>query len=172
MLVGLLLLLVAIRFIFVPWLDYQGELIAKLDADSGRLERYYSVLDTAEQLDINLALLQEAYTSMTSELITEKTHSTVSLLVQNQWFPLLEKNNVILDFFNWQGQTAAAQPEIYNASVIIKVSGAFLDIVRLQTDLENMDKTLRFTSIEYQWRGDMGVVANIKVEFLYQVQIT
>ncbi len=131
-----LAVLVAIKFLFVPWYQYQDEQIATLEVNSKKLGRALALQGQQQQLEQEVEKLSSAVASYENLLPSGADKNAVSLAVQSQWQQVFEQHQVEVKLFNWAGERQLEQSDYWQARVVLKLSAPLERTLQALAELE------------------------------------
>lgn len=135
-LLTLVAVLVTIKFLFIPWYQYQDEQIATLEVNSKKLGRALALQGQQQQLEQEVERLSSAVTAYEKLLPGGADKNAVSLAVQSQWQQVFEQHQVEVKLFNWAGQRQLEQSDYWQARVVIKLSAPLERTLQALAELE------------------------------------
>lgn len=136
--------LVAIKFLFVPWYLYQDEQIVAIEINNKKLSRALALQGQQQALENELQKLSAMLTSYEELVPKGADKNAVSLSVQSQWQEIFEQHQVEVRLFNWTGERQLAQSDFWVARVVIKLSGPLEKNLQALVELEQKYPTVSF----------------------------
>lgn len=118
----LVAVLVAIKFILVPWYFFQEEQIATIEVNNKKLSRVLVLQGQQQALEEQYQKLSIILTTYEKSLPNGPDKNAVSLTVQSQWQEIFEQHQVEVKLFNWTGERQLEQSKFWVARVVIKLS--------------------------------------------------
>lgn len=158
LLILLLLVLAAIRFLGVPFYDYQTEQITQLNLTSKQLERANRLLD----MDISQEHITEVSDRLReyeSDFIQYTNANTFRLQAQTAIQSATETNAAQLELFDWLSSEERYQGYLQVHQARIVLQGATQDIVQAQLAIQECVrgvKVLEFALQERRTRARQG----------------
>lgn len=140
----LMAILVAIKFLFVPWYLYQDEQIQSIEVNNKKLSRALALQGQQQQLENELQKLAAVLTAYEKLLPTGSDKNAVSLSVQSQWQEIFERHQVELALFNWSGERQLEQSSFWVARVVIKLSAPLEKSLQALVELEKKFPAVSF----------------------------
>lgn len=128
--------LVAIKFVFVPWYQYQDEQIATLEVNSKKLGRAMALQGQQQQLAQQVDRLSAALGAYENSLPKGSDKNAVSLAIQSQWQQVFEQHQVEVRLFNWAGERQLEQSAYWQARVVTKLSAPLEKTLLALAELE------------------------------------
>lgn len=144
----LLVVLVMLRFVVVPFLDYQAETKEQLELLTQQLDKAEQLMRSKEQLQ-QAKKASEQQLKQLSELFYKEENSAQFRLNQQQFVQQqLHAFQTEVSFFDWLGQKQLAdgQIEVHQARIILQ--GSFSDLMRAYTEVIAAMPTVRVSEFE------------------------
>ena len=130
LLVAVLAVLLAIKFVIQPWLTYLDEQKQELQTLTKKLNRSESLLLVETQVQANELKLQQA-----SELLLQSVAKTTDatayrIQFQQQLQSLMESYNVQLAFFEWLSDSNLNAFSVQRGRLSIRLKGNVADVAK------------------------------------------
>lgn len=168
LLISLVLALVGIKFVIVPWLEYQQSQHDLLVASTKRLQRAESLVANTGQLDQVSKSVNEHVDNILARIPSTTGSEQYRLHFQQNLQKNIEKNGVSLESFEWVGDTQVVSPDIYQASVSMQLKGKAADIALLMAEFEVDRADLKVTDMTVTSRKPITLSEDINAAFLIQ----
>jgi hypothetical protein len=168
LLLGIILLLAGLRFIIVPWMDYQDEQKQQLETLTKRLVRSEALVEFRTELTEQKQLQDTAVTRLLADLQQSPSTEQYQLEFQQQMQQLLESNNVSLLLFDWLSDTDLKAFNAHRARVSLRFEGTIADIVKTHLLLEQKYPSLLIRDLNTSWRGGLSKESRVAVTMMLE----
>lgn len=166
-------LLVAIKFVIVPWYQAQDDQIAALEVSSKKLGRAIALQNQQQQLEEQLTVLSDTLLAYDKQLPKGADKNAVSLTVQSQWQQIFEQHQVEVQSFSWTGERQVAQSNYWVARVALKLSGPLHKTLDALARLEQQYPWLSFTESQLNHASGVSFTQNhelqVTIDVLFKV---
>lgn len=136
MLLALLGLLLAMKFLFVPWLDYLEEQRLELATLTKKLTRSEALLQVADQVQSNQQTITRASETLLATLAATPDAAAYRIAFQQQLQTTAESMAVQLVLFDWVSDIDLQGFNAHRGRVSVRVSGELVNLARLHLALE------------------------------------
>lgn len=161
--------LVAIKFVIVPWYQAQDEQIAGLEVSSKKLGRATALQNQQQQLETQLRELSAILAAYDELLPKGADKNAVSLAVQSQWQQIFEQQQIEVQSFNWTGERQVAQSNYWVARVALKLSGPLHKTLSALAKLEQQYPGLSFAESQLNHASGLQFAQNHDVQLTIDV---
>lgn len=168
LLLGIILLLAGLRFIIVPWMDYQDEQKQQLETLTKRLVRSEALVEFRTELTEQKQLQDTAVSKLLTGLQQSPSTEQYQLEFQQQMQQLLESNKVSLLLFDWLSDTDLKTFNVHRARINLRFEGTIADIVKTHLVLEQNYPSLLIRDLNTSWRGGLSKESRVTVTMMLE----
>jgi len=129
LMVGLVLLLAIIKFVFVPVYQHQQEQLTQLTALSKKLEKATALSLSEEALTEQVKSLQQHQLALEQQLPKVSNFEELAPLLQGKWQLQLEQAGISVLLFNWVGYQQIGQSKQAVGRVNMRLSGPLAQLI-------------------------------------------
>lgn len=175
LMIGVIALLAVIRFIFVPWSEAQEVQQDAVSVITRQLQSALGAQQNLEPLANRLEQLKQQQQDIRSILVHGKSADELSLAMQKDWNAKAQQAKAEIDLFDWQSQILVTSPDIYQARIMLRVSGSIAAVANFITQLEQQAgvnvATLR-VNVERSRSSLPAVNANLQIQLIFVMDAT
>lgn len=168
LMLGIVALLVFLRFVLVPWQAYQEELHQQLDALSKRLQRSEALLSQQQQLNESQAQLQQQLTTLLQPFPAVEAAAQYRLQLQQQLQQLAAEHQVSVTFFDWLSDTPLNVFNLQRARINLRLQGNAASVMAVHLLLEQRYTHFIIRDLRGSWRG--AISPDSQVEFTLLIE--
>ncbi|MGM0906961.1 MAG: hypothetical protein ACQEVQ_10570 [Pseudomonadota bacterium] len=166
-------ILLGIRFVLVPLMDYQNQLKENISLESRQLERALALLNN-EQQGVSAEQANADLKELESRLPLHESVNQFRLSMQQQLEQLAKKQQANIQVFDWLTHSTAQDGYLQTHQGQIEIEGAITDIARFQLDALSQWYSVQW--IEFSIRPMRGTsqrgelrVPNVRATILFEV---
>lgn len=162
----LVAVLVAIKFVLMPWYLYQEEQIEAIEVSNKKLSRALALQGQQQTLEDQFQKLSTLLTTYEKSLPNGPDKNTVSLAVQSQWQEIFEQHQVEVKLFNWTGERQLEQSNFWVARVVIKLSAPLEKNLQALTELAK-----KYPAVSFE-ESVVNNASGVRFQQLQEVHLT
>ncbi len=168
LLIGIILLLAALKFLIVPWMDYQDEQKQQLETLTKRLVRSEALLEFKDQLYQQKDKQDTAVAQFTDKLEQSVSVQQYQLEFQQRLQQLIETKNAKLELFDWLSDADLKAFNIHRARINLRFTGQLSDVMAIHLMIEQQFPYAQILDLNTSWVGDLTKGRNLSVTMLIE----
>lgn len=168
LLIGIVLLLAALRFLIVPWMDYQDEQRQQLETLTKRLVRSEALLEFKEQLYQQKDKQDIVVAKFTGKLEQSASVQQYQLELQQRLQQLIENKNAKLELFDWLSDSDLKALNMHRARINLRFTGQLSDVIGIHLMIEQQFPFAQILDLNTSWIGNLGKGRNVTVTMLIE----
>ncbi len=173
LMLGLLGLLLAVKFVVLPIADHQQQQLDDLRVLKQKLAKVKATQQMAGPLQQDLAALGQLKQDFINLLPVTTEHQLYAIQIQQQWQQAFEAEKVRLELFSWDGEQPMAVPGVYQGRLTMRLEGEFAAIARAVLKLEQNSTYLHL--VELRQGGsrlalDESASISMSVDVMYRLE--
>lgn len=166
LLISILAVLLVLRFVAVPLLDWQQERIDELTALQKRLDRSEALLNASEQVTQHAEQLKLQVTKAVNGLAVGVKQDEYQLAFQQDVRQRLAELGVSLELFEWNNNYPLEMLSIERARVNLRLKGSYPAIMRAHGLLETHFAGLTIREFRASWPGSLSASTDIELQLV------
>ncbi len=168
LLIGIILLLAALRFLIVPWMDYQDEQKQQLETLTKRLVRSEALLEFKDQLYQQKDQQDIVVGQFTDQLEQSTSVQQYQLELQQRLQQLIETRNAKMELFDWLSDSDLKAFSMHRARINLRFTGQLSDVIALHLMIEQQYPHAQILDLNTSWTGDLTKGRNLNVTMLIE----
>lgn len=126
----------SVRFLLIPWLDYQAESIERLSVLTKRLDRASALIQNREQIAASLVRAERETLAVRGRFPQAVDLQTFRLSAQERVTEAVARRGFGIKLFEWAADGELKQAGLRYSRARVQLEGGFRDLATLQADLE------------------------------------
>ncbi len=155
LLVLCLIVLVAIKFLFLPWLEYLEDQKQELQTLSKKLTRSEALLLVQDDVIANEKHLTSATQALLEAIPVTQDAAAYRVEFQQQLQSTIENHGVQLILFEWLSDSDMSTLSVMRARLSIRLKGNVSDVARAHVALERQMPFVRIRDLKATWQGNL-----------------
>lgn len=168
-LIGLVLILVVIKFILLPLQQAQQNLHQELAGLNKRLHRSQALVEQKDMLQQWQSTQQQELQTLLQPFPEVTAAAKYRLTLQQQLQQVAAENQVSVTFFDWLTDTPLEVFDLHRGRISLRVEGNASNIMQLHLKLEQQFPHFSMRDIRATWRGELGRASRIELNLLIEV---
>ncbi|MBU1311529.1 MAG: hypothetical protein KKE30_18560 [Gammaproteobacteria bacterium] len=169
LLIFVLGLLLVLRFVLVPWLDWQDEQATKLRTLTKQLVRSEALLEAREDVLKQSGNASQRAEVLKSGLIKTTDAAQYRIEFQQELQKKLDSMNVQLASFEWMSDQDLRVFSIQRGRINLRLQGKLADIVLAHGMLELDYPGLQIRDLRAIWQGPLNVYSVVELQMLSEL---
>jgi hypothetical protein len=169
MLLAVLGLLLAIKFVVQPWLAYLDEQQQELQTLTKKLNRSEALLQVQAEVEANEQALKEQTQQLLQTIALAKDAAAYRIEFQQQLQMMLESYQVQLVLFEWLSDSELNAFSASRGRVSLRLKGSVADIARSHVAMEQQMKHITFSDLKASWQGPLQPGHVVEMAVLIEV---
>jgi Tfp pilus assembly protein PilO len=146
--------LVAMRFIVVPLLSWQDDLVADLETKQSRLTKGRNLVERKEQIDSGIEKLEQHKKALINNyFLSDRGMDELKLRSQQRIESLLSEHSLQVRSFNWVSDIPGA---IQETRAQVSFSGKTKDVAQFQLALAQAPQLINLVELSLRLNGLVG----------------
>jgi len=166
---SVLALLVFLRFVLVPWVEWQDEQNIQLQTLTKRLVRSESLLAARDEVIAQSSNAKQKSNELKLGLAVTSEAAQYRVEFQEHLQAKIDSINVQLSSFEWLSEQDTGAFSIKSGRVNIRLKGAIADIVQAHAMLEIDYPGLEIKELRGSWQGPFNQYSVVEMQFLIEV---
>lgn len=169
LLLSILALLLFLRFVMVPWIEWQDEQSVQLQTLTKRLVRSESLLAVRGDVVNQFETAKQKAIELKQGLgeTTDPTQYRVDF--QEKLQAKLDATQVQLSSFEWLSDQDVGAFAIKRGRVNLRLKGALADIVQAHATLELDYPGLQIKDLRASWQGPLNEYSSVEMQLLIEL---
>lgn len=168
LLLGIVALLLFVRFVAVPLQQHQQALHQQLDALTKRLQRSEALLQQQQQLELHQAEQQQQLSQILKPFPVVSSSSQYRLQLQQQLQQLAAAQGASVTFFDWLSDTPLQVFNMQRGRISLRIKGTAANVMLLQAQIEQQFPHFMLRDLRSSWRGDLNQRSEIELTLLFE----
>lgn len=168
-LLSLLALLLTIRFVVVPWLDWQDEQRTALYSLTQKLEKSKGIVLVKDQLTEGLAAAESSMEAFLTTFPQSEDSQTYRLALMQKFQAEFEPLQVNMDLFDWVTEEAVENTTLVRGTVSLTISGKPQQVALAQMLLEKNFQALVIRQLRSSGASQLSTESDIKLNLMINV---
>ncbi len=168
-LLGLLGLLLAIKFVIQPWLVYLDEQQQELQTLTKKLNKSEALLQVRSEVEANEKALKKQTQQLLQTIALTKDAAAYRIEFQQQLQMMLESYQVQLVLFEWLSDSELNAFSASRGRVSMRLKGSVADIARSHVAIEQQMKNVTFSDLKASWQGPLQPGQTVEMAVLIEV---
>lgn len=165
-LIVLLAVLLLLRFVFVPWFEWQDEQFGRLQTLDKRLERSEALLSLKEQVSTQAAQVNTASEQLLAGLVISATPAEYKIAFQQALQQQLDSVQVRLQLFEWNSDRALEAFNVQRGRINLRLQGAYPNLLRAHAQLELQFPGVQIRELRATWPGALSAAAEVELQLV------
>ena len=166
---SILALLVFLRFVLVPWIEWQDEKNIELQTLTKRLVRSEALLAARDEVLAQSEVAKQKSSDLKLGLAITSDTAQYKVEFQEDLQAKLDAMNVQLSSFEWLSEQEIGAFAIKTGRVNVRFKGAVADIVQAHAMLEIDFPGLVVKDLRANWQGPFNEYSVIEMQLLIEV---
>lgn len=172
-LLGILAVLLTVRFGIVPWLEWQSGRRVALEVSQNRLLKSEALDADADEITASLASFRERMQGISQRVPREPSSDAIKLRVQQEISQLAAEHGVKISLFEWLAEGEAGSPSLAMVRARMQLAGSGASVALFHSQLEARNGNLIVRQFQHsfgnptQTPGNTSVATVIVADVLY-----
>ena len=154
-LLALITLLLVIKFIIVPLMEWQDSMVIDLKAKEKKLAKIEKVLSEQSVVTADREKLELMLDNTEKLFFATQAESVFKLNQQQAFEKLLTKHQITTVNFSWEAKTELTPLKLIRYQIKTRLDGQFENLVSLYVDLENSKPWLQINDFNLSTSGNV-----------------
>jgi hypothetical protein len=165
-LIWLLAFLLALRFVVVPWLEWQDEQFVRLQTLAKRLDRSEALLTAKEQVISQAAQADSVADELMQGLAVVPAAAEYKISFQQQLQQQLESAQVQLLLFEWNSDRSLSVFDLQRGRINLRLKGTYPNLLKVHAQLEQGFPGIQIRELRAGWSEALRASSEIELQLV------
>lgn len=153
---GLLITLLIVKFVWIPWVDWQSSALQEISMKEMQLIKIKDLLDKKDLIDSQSNSLNDELNEVKDYFYADSSQSNFRLSIQDKLQKLAESKDITISQFSWLD--AGGGEQIVRETIELRLKGDVVDLVNFQIAIESEKRMHQITYFNFTFpRAKAGI---------------
>lgn len=169
LLLAVLAILLAVKFVIQPWLEYLEEQKQELQTLTKKLNRSESLLLVQAEVEANEQRLQQVSDQLLQGVASASDAAAYRIQFQQQLQTMMESHNVQLVLFEWLSDAELHSFSVSRGRLSLRLKGNLADVAKAHLAIEVQLPYVHIRDLKANWQGPLQPGQVIELAALAEV---